>query len=305
MQTHVEYLCKEVLKLDIKCGLHMFRKTAYLFAQWGGASDIDSMAAARHKTIENAKTYKLDAATLDLLREANSDQNNDVSDWKPIRCIQISNAVELNVHSRPFTKALPELAATFVFTHLRVSPSDPKLKHPCYLADKAMNWMRHKSSAEELNEFLRHVAPEMANNIRRLVHCSAQEQADAYCRSRLESMNTVTAALPVANASVASLAESSKNKRKRGGNTDYREDQEAIKKAKDVMTKLSLIKTLLEKCPPGEDETLSNSSKYFVRRIRPIVKCYEEHFNANIEEFMKVHPKVTHTKFNCSCMNKE
>jgi cation transport regulator ChaB len=84
-----------------------------------------------------------------------------------------------------------------------------------------MNWMRHKSSAEELNEFLRHVAPELANNIQRLVHCSAQEQVDAYCCSQLESMNTVTVALPVANASVASLAESSKNKMKQGGDTDY------------------------------------------------------------------------------------
>ena len=105
--------------------------------------------------------------------------------WKPICCIQISNAVELNVHSWPFTKALPELAATFIFTtHLRMSPSNPKLKHPCYLAHKAMNWICHKSSAEELNEFLWHVAPELANNIQKLVHdYSAQEQEDAYCCS--------------------------------------------------------------------------------------------------------------------------
>jgi hypothetical protein len=112
-------------------------------------------------------------------------------------------------------------------------------------------------------------------------------------------------AQPVMNASVATLAESSKNKRKRGGVVDYREDQEAVKKEKDLPKRLSLMKTLVANCPIGEDETLSNSTKYFVRRIRPIVKCFEEHFKANIDDFEKAHPKVSHTKFNCSCMKEE
>lgn len=42
-------------------GCHCLRKTAYLFATWSGASDMDMMMSARHKSYANAVKYKKDA----------------------------------------------------------------------------------------------------------------------------------------------------------------------------------------------------------------------------------------------------
>ena len=72
MQTRVEYLIKVVCKLEgFKCGLHMFRKAAFLFAKWGGGDSMDVETDARHsKNSKDGALYNLDANTLDEIRKA-------------------------------------------------------------------------------------------------------------------------------------------------------------------------------------------------------------------------------------------
>ena len=45
-------------------GTHSLRKTAYLLASWCGASDLELMAAARHKCHDVSLRYKNDSLTL-------------------------------------------------------------------------------------------------------------------------------------------------------------------------------------------------------------------------------------------------
>jgi hypothetical protein len=52
-------LCGTLLEREGKFGAHSGRKTAYIFAVWGGAQDTDVMLSARHKTIKNVMKCKL------------------------------------------------------------------------------------------------------------------------------------------------------------------------------------------------------------------------------------------------------
>jgi hypothetical protein len=47
-----------------KLGTHSLKKCYYLCHTWAGASDLDLMFGARHKTKEHAVTYKRDAGAM-------------------------------------------------------------------------------------------------------------------------------------------------------------------------------------------------------------------------------------------------
>lgn len=307
MQTRVEYLIEVVCKLEgFKCGLHMFRKAAFLFARWGGGDSLDVETDARHsKNSKDGALYNLDANTLDEIRKAHPSDDNNVSKYKSIRLQQISLAVDLNVHSQGRTASIPELATRFVHEHLGVSQDDPKRMHPKYLIEKAMVWRRRVTTAEEFDETLRHLSTEAAASIKSFVNTLSKELAETKAKASNQQVSTSNP-VPTNGESVTSAAEKSEGsekKRKRGGDIDLSKYQDPIKKAKTTEGKIEAIKVLLEHAP-SEDESLTNGSKCFVRRVRPIMTCFTEHFKSNVAEFTKAHPKVIHTKFQCECMNK-
>jgi uncharacterized protein YlxP (DUF503 family) len=303
MQSRVAYLIQTVCKLEgFKCGLHMFRKAGFLFGRWGGGDSMDVDTDARHtKNSSEGSLYNLDAKTLDEIRKAHPEDENCVSSYKAIRLQQISLAVDLNVHSQGRTASIPELATRFVHEHLGVAQYDPKRTHPRYLIDKAMVWRRRMTTAEELDESLRNVSKETAASIRSYVLALSKEMAEARAAKAEGDQPILNNTLPANGESITSLSEASKTKRKRGGDTDLSEFQDAVKRAKTTEGKIQAIQVLMDNAP-GQDESMTNGSKSFLRRVRPIMTCLKEHFSSNVAEFTKAHPKVNHTKFQCECM---
>jgi hypothetical protein len=306
VQIRVEYLVKIVCKLEgFKCGLQMFRKAAFLFARWGGGDSLDVETDARHtKNSKDGALYNLDANTLNEIRKAHPEDDNNVSTYKSIRLQHISLAVDLNVHSQGRTASIPELATRFVHEHLGVSQDDPKRMYPKYLIEKAMVWKGRVTTAGEFDETLRHLSTEKAASIKSYVDTLSKELAEARSNASNQ-QGSSSNPVPTNGESVASAAgksEASEKKRKRGGDIDLSKYQDPIKKAKTTEGKIEAIKVLLENAP-SEDESLTNGSKCFVRRVRPIMTCFKEHFKSNVAEFTKAHPKVIHSKFQCACMN--
>ena len=83
---------------DFRIATHTNRKTYYLLAVWGGgcASELLSSEVrlgARHKTMENALKYSMDAnALLNLAKSSGWDINTIIFPYKPIRIIQVGLA---------------------------------------------------------------------------------------------------------------------------------------------------------------------------------------------------------------------
>ena len=57
-------VCKLVLNRPGPFGTHTMRKTAYLFAIWGKAEEVELMVSARHKTVKSSIKYRKDAVLI-------------------------------------------------------------------------------------------------------------------------------------------------------------------------------------------------------------------------------------------------
>ena len=72
-------LVKDVLGLSgesFKVGLHLLRKTAYLFVIWGNTDVVALAKSAQHKCIDTANDYACDAA---LIKVHTTIQHNDLT----------------------------------------------------------------------------------------------------------------------------------------------------------------------------------------------------------------------------------
>ncbi|MGH3054270.1 MAG: hypothetical protein ACRDL7_04745, partial [Gaiellaceae bacterium] len=90
-------ICKEVIKpAEGPWGTHTCRKTGYLLAVWGDASDVDLLYSARHKSAKTAAKYKKDCALLNHMANAHMfyEKVTTTPKWKPCRLTHtISKAV--------------------------------------------------------------------------------------------------------------------------------------------------------------------------------------------------------------------
>jgi hypothetical protein len=95
---------------NLKVGLQMFRKTAYLLGIWGDGKWASLKQSGRHQTESSADLYKKDAETLKLIDNVFKDKENRVSTWIPIYCEAPSQATYLNLESSAFALPLYDLA---------------------------------------------------------------------------------------------------------------------------------------------------------------------------------------------------
>ncbi|RQM28116.1 hypothetical protein B5M09_013478 [Aphanomyces astaci] len=63
-QSRCREVCTKITGRQGPFATHWLRKTAWLLATWGGASDVDMMQASRHKSLDMAIRYKQDAQAL-------------------------------------------------------------------------------------------------------------------------------------------------------------------------------------------------------------------------------------------------
>ena len=57
-------MCKTLFLREGPWGTHSHRKTGYLFSVWKGGNYLQIMKSARHKDVQSAQKYSLDAEYL-------------------------------------------------------------------------------------------------------------------------------------------------------------------------------------------------------------------------------------------------
>ena len=193
-RERVASLVKDVLGLSgvtFKVGLHLLRKTAYLFGIWGNADVATIAKSARHKCIDTANDYACDAA---LIRVHTTIQHNDlnrVKKWIPILLTSPSSAALLNVESIPFACNVVELANRFIVHHLRVSPNHPCATSPTFLCDKSLKFVRPKQAAERIKKLLATLSPEVNAELSMLLDVQLQEKVEAVLARQLAQPHTM------------------------------------------------------------------------------------------------------------------
>ena len=87
MRERVASLVKDVLGLSgesFKVGLHLLRKTAYLFGIWGNADVATLAKSAQHKCIDTSNGYACNAALIKVHTTIQNNNLNHVKQWKSI-----------------------------------------------------------------------------------------------------------------------------------------------------------------------------------------------------------------------------
>ncbi|KAF0712480.1 hypothetical protein As57867_004805, partial [Aphanomyces stellatus] len=113
--TRFKSVCEKLIDRDGPFGTHSCRKTAYLFAVWGGGSDGDMMLSARHKQLGQAMKYKRDAAfLLNVAISNNKNLASVVTPWKSIFCADAQMGRSINSNGSRGFKPLYELAFNFI-----------------------------------------------------------------------------------------------------------------------------------------------------------------------------------------------
>ena len=186
MRERVASLVKDVLGLSgvtFKVGLHLLRKTAYLFGIWGNADVATIAKSARHKCIDTANDYACDAALIKVHTIFQHNDLNCLKEWIPILLKSPSSAALLNVESIPFACNVVELANRFIVHHLQVSPNHPCATSPTFLCDKSLKFVRPKQASERIKKLLATLSPEVNAELSMLLDVQLQEKVEAVLAS--------------------------------------------------------------------------------------------------------------------------
>jgi hypothetical protein len=284
---------------DLRVGLQMMRKTAYLLGIWGGGEWGELKTSARHKTDKHAATYRRDATALMELADTYKDPENKVSKWKPIHCADISQSASTNNQSTASDKPIDVVANEFIRETLGILKGH-KYEHSIpFLINQAEKYVVHKSADEKLEEFARktlHLDGEKLQQMLDIVSESAYEKYKEW-RDASTTYQPPQYDVPIIDATTASKDNS--KKRKRGGDKE-------IEERKSVATlplpeRIKCLKKIVSNAPT-ETEQLTQAAKSFLNRTaRPVVRCLANHFNDDDEKFC-AHWKCTFKmKFGAEC----
>ena len=152
--ARIKHLTDNVLKLEnLKITPQTIRKTGYLFAVLGSGDPSDMRKSARHKSLQNAKKYRLDAMSIkghiDCMGGDTAIRNK-ISKWQSIHIEQVSNIERMSFENKQFSGSLWELANRFVGVDLNISKDHPNLMHPKFLLQKSMDYTNKLSNSEQL-----------------------------------------------------------------------------------------------------------------------------------------------------------
>jgi hypothetical protein len=200
MREHVASLVKDVLGLSgvaFKVGLHLLRKTAYLFSIWGNADVATLAKSARHKCIDTANDFACDAALITVHTTIQHNDLNFVKQWKPILITSPLRAALLNVESIPFACSVVALANCFVVHHLKVLPAHPCATSPTFVFNKVLEFIQPKQATERITILLATLSPEVYMELSMLLDMQLQEKVEAVLTSQLVQPHT-TLTVPMA-----------------------------------------------------------------------------------------------------------
>jgi hypothetical protein len=287
---------------DLKVGLHMFRKTAYLLGIWGKGEWGELMESARHTTDRHAKTYRKDALAKKVLADTYQDPENNVSDWKPVHSGEVEQSAYINLPSTAFNLQLATVAEQFVKGTLGFKDGHPFQHSQVTLLEAAHKYTPSPSVEDELKHFAEdelHLQGEAKekffNFFQRAVCQKFKEWRDA---SDLSAFSAAEQQL-VAIDDTPQLPSQS-TKRKRGGENDLPGYKEVanMKFGQSKVRKIIELNALV----PAQMEELTQGAKTFViRTSKPVAGCLKNHCNNNVEAFCRRWEGTFKQKFKTEC----
>lgn len=305
IKTRLQFLFSSILKNEEKIlGVHSLRKTAYLLAKLGDGALSETMLAARHKSVINAMKYEKDAGLLRDLLQAQPDPHHRVSPFKSVRCQDPKVLRSINARNRQHFKSLPELAADFVYKHLKVAKNDPKIMHPSYLLTKALAWRRDQDAMGEFTKVFEkfNMLGESRDEILRCATLLAEERLAAAYVPTDDSKRSVGDIGPTD----AELKKTIGPKpRKRGTGVENLDERQQLASCKTTAAKLQILLRLESLVPAGNrlDQFLTGGALTFYKKyIKKVRTCLDAHFQKdNIDGFASRYPSYSHTKWKCTC----
>ena len=228
-QTYLEKfkrICNQ-LNLPGRWGAHTGRKTGYLFAVWGGASDSDIMDSARHRTLKNAMKYKKDASFLLALSAENGIvQADHTPQWRSLWCQEHQLATSINSVVSPNYQSLSVLAKTLIKTHLNLPNESSWAKSVNDIGDALLKYNISlgliSNPREELTQVLSTLDSTLSGKIGFLVH-SIVTELQASSQSLVAEVINDTSEVEMDESSSSTVVQNAKKRKVRGGTFDIAE----------------------------------------------------------------------------------
>lgn len=305
-------LCKSLFKRSGPFGTHTCRKTAYLFAIWGGAPDDEMMKAARHKSLKTAMKYKRDASLLHHLAMRKNYMNfiSLLPTWCPIYVEELQMAREI-VDENNF-KSIPQYLEVFVRDILKMSLNSPHFNQPNALR-KMLLWKRNVASHEELHQVLSGMKDKvLSQSISSLVARVLKERTTPTVNNDDDENipnDPPTADLLASLADVASSSSAHQPLKKKRKKREDKGDNDLTRRSQlskfTGMERLNLLLELHDEAIHADDLT-ERARTYVSQNITPVVNCFEHHFQSNKDEFIKAWKtkNFRYTKFAQLCNKK-
>lgn len=271
-----------------KIGLHSARKTAYIFAIFGGGSNDDISKGARHKSDRNAQSYRQDVRTIKALRELSDSQlNNKVPKWRSNFLTQetVDQKVTSFIGHNELT--LVDLAKKFVEEDLGIK--DPKLHYPAFLIEKAINYKGPMSVKDEVSNLLGRFNLDgntgLCLGIQSLLS-RAQREAS-------------TAAPPVPPPYEPPTVVVTPSRSPSHGQFDVASRGD-LKKKQSLREQMNALVEWSRIVPEDRKEWQEKFRKWYGRWMEPNLNCLKNHYNGNVDAFCAAHDNVK-LKKDCRC----
>ena len=326
------YLIRTMLKLptdNFKVGLHVPRRTGYLFAIFGCGKTAGIAPSARHNNLDTAIRYAHDASTLFIMDLYRFDSQNRVTKWKPILLLSPAQAHVLNVNSIPFYSGIVALSTRFVEAFLNIGPTHPSYRSPSQLCARSVLLVPQANSAENLAKLIAPLPRVDQTKIHHMLQMLVQEKF-AYAMGQLQNSaeNPIPLenppALPPANPEVQTAIEdfpmappldevanppppAKKSRKARTFGHVHLPHLALISASTDPTEKVRLIVEMGAMMAEGggmiaNTDLTAPCYNFVIKYANKVSKCVKLHFNSSVDAFIVRYPRFLHTTFKCTCV---
>ena len=292
--------------MDLRIGLHMFRKTAYLLGIWGGGEWSELKASACHRSDENAKIYRKDARAKKLLAEVHQDPDNAVSKWKPVYACDLAQSSYMNLQSTAFGMQVQALAEDFVKKTLGFRDGHPCQRSQIVLVEAAHKYVAMPSVEDELEKFAEeqlHLEGDLKAKFFEFFQRSVQEKYKQWRDSTEFSASSAPASASSPEVAVTpDIPEEPSKKRKRGG-VNSLDGYLQVASLPFGPQKVQKIRHFHDSAPSNLEELTMGAKTFICRTAKPMVACLVNHHGDNLDEFCSTWSRKFKQKFSSGCCN--
>ena len=238
------------------------------------------MAAARHNSPTMVLTYRKDADAKWRKVVDEKDTTNMVGPWSPIHFDNPQDMERIGSSAR-YTKDLDELAKDFVEITLGIPAGCPQSKNIPYIIEKALAWSPNKTADEELSELL---SEKMGLEDKKMVLDLVARMIESEKASARNDERQASATLGTAT----STGLPRDNQLKDGGRISLSTEKVKINSL-SWSDKYKTWKATIEEFENGkyQPKNITGASNSLLKRSRKMVKCIDNCFGGNIDEFEK------------------